>query len=79
MLTAANQSPNDPLQTLEMNNAQHYQIGAPSSPSIALGAPSPCELDDEGFVVMPSTFTYANEWTMGCTGFAPGSVEDRQV
>ena len=50
-----------------------------SSPSIAWGTPTPGELDEEGFVVIPSTFTYAHEWTMGCTGFTPGTVEYRQV
>jgi len=59
--------------------AQHYQIGTPSSPSIAWGTPTPGELDEERFVVIPSTSTYANEWTMGCTGFSPGTAEDRQV
>ena len=46
--------------TPDRDNAQHYQIGTPSSPSIAWGTPNPGEFDEAGFVVIPSA-------SYGCT------------
>ena len=77
-LATATQSPVQ-QRTPDRDNVQHDQFGTPLSPSIAWGTPTPGELDEEGFVVIPRTFTYANAWTMGCAGFTPGTVADCQV
>ena len=70
------------LHTPERTTAQHYQIGTPSSTSQDRGSPSqpsPGMLDEEErYVVIPNTFTDANEWVVGCTGFRRESADNRQ-
>ena len=69
------------LHTPERTTAQHFQIGTPiSSPSAGGTSTSEYECDtDRGYVVIPSSFTDANEWVTVNTGFSQGPVGDRQV
>ena len=69
------------LHTPERTTAQHDQIGTPvSSPSAGVASTSEYEYDtDRGYVVIPSSFTDANEWGTGSTGFSHGPAGDRQV
>ena len=70
------------LHTPERTTAQHYQIGTPSSTSQDRGSPShpsPSMFDEEErYVVIPNTFTDANEWVVGCTGFQRECAGTRQ-
>ncbi len=69
------------LLTLERTTVQHCQIGTPlSSLSAGLGSTSEYEDDtDRGYVVIPSSFTDANECVTGNPGFSQGPAGDRQV
>ena len=69
------------LLTPERTTAQHFQIGTPlSSLSAGVGSTSEYEDDtDRGYVVIPSSFTDANEWVTGNPGFSQGPAGDRQV
>jgi hypothetical protein len=63
------------LLTPERTTAQHFQIG-----TAGVGSTSEYEDDtDRGYVVIPSSFTDANEWVTGNIGFSQGPAGDRQV
>ena len=73
------------LHTPERTTAQHFQIGTPSPVSHGRGSPDyRHELSssaDEGstYVVLPNTFSDANEWITGYTGFQREATGNRQV
>ena len=51
-------------------------IGTPSSVTHALPILQP---EEELLIVIPNTFTDANDWVSGQTGFGQGGAGDRQV
>ena len=73
------------LHTPERTTAQHFQIGTPSPNSRDRGSPSQhhelsSSADEEGrYAVLPNTFSDANEWVIGCTGFQHEVTGHRQV
>ena len=64
------------LYTPERNHAQHFMIGAPSS--VTHSSPL-MQQEEELVIVIPNTFTDANDWVSGQTGFGQGGAGDRQV
>ena len=73
------------LHTPERTTAQLFQIETPYPICRDRGSPSQhhelsCSTDEEGgYVVIPNTFSDANEWVIECTGFQREVIGNRQV